>query len=83
MITILEATYQGHTAVTVEIPKSGERINVLEYTTIGSNIKQEIQEFYADPANQHKKVEIVLMSTEDAQRVRRYWQNIHEGGHHA
>jgi hypothetical protein len=42
-----------------------------------------LDKYYANALNKNKKVEVILMSSDDANRVRQYWQNIHEGGHHA
>jgi hypothetical protein len=83
MITILESTYRGATSAVVEARRSGKSFSDLEYAEYGHEVRLSLKDYFADPANQHKKVEVVLMSAEDAQRVRFYWQNIHEGGHHA
>lgn len=57
----------------------------VENLTLGleSAARAVLNDYYANSINKDKKVEVVLMSSDDAKRVRQYWQNIHEGGHHA
>jgi hypothetical protein len=86
MITVLEATYR-----TIQRPPQPKGINeirrvkdpvVISEREAGFAIQDQLDRYYADPANQHKKIEVVLMSEDVAEHVRVYLERS-EGGHWA
>jgi hypothetical protein len=57
----------------------------VESLTVGLETcaKIAINTFYANPQNQYKKLEVVLMPSDVANDVRKYLARPKEGGHHA